>query len=135
MKIVHGKAVSVRAHKSEYELKVTGMCGDADAYNKNTVYFKNDAEGLIKLEWTLFMLNLYELIPQGYHTDRKHTDVMFHRVKSQYNIDLYESSDMLSDLVGRDSTADNQWFAALDGLELFYWDDHGVKYNAKVEWK
>lgn len=112
-----------------YELVVTGMSGDGDHYEKTSDY--GDQEQIA--EW----INILNAVSNlGWNARCGDDNAVFAAISQrakELEIDPDEAKDWYSDMVGSDITTNNGLRAMFTGVEVFWYDPDGNKFNVNVE--
>lgn len=118
------KPLTPETHTNQYELVSNYMHGDADGDTTKTFFFNNDEEGIKRLK---LFLAAYDALDDGEYMDEQATDFFksigieeeeAEELGSEFGDEFYEG----------DMTCDGN-AASLQGLELYFWNESGVKFE------
>jgi hypothetical protein len=130
MKLIIGAPVQINTPKNEYELVISHMHGDADAYTESKYTF-DDLESSDKSNPSLAeLLTVIQIASDAGYEFFENRFTRSDTLKEQGFSDDF--IDEITDFMVCDCTNDNS-YAQFDGYELFYYDKNGTKFNVTVE--
>lgn len=129
MDVIIGSPVKRKEKKNLYEVKLECMSGDADAYHTNGSSFSDKQQ---MIDYVTIALAISEAMSSGYARDIEEVVDELEKVLSPELFESVEDGDEISDMCGGDVTCDGQYLAAITGVEVFWYDENGTKFNCEI---
>lgn len=129
LKLIIGQPIkAVLPPVSVYELVATGMSGDGDHYAKHSEF--GDHDTIMPYVELLFALNNMDW------NDKCEESIIAEVLgakATELGLDVNHATDWFHDMVGNDITSDGSCYAMLNGIELFWYDATGQKFQAEIK--
>ena len=129
MKVIIGSPVKTKTRKNTWEVDLTCMSGDADAYHQNGGFFTSEQE---MLDYVTISLAIGDAMDDGYARDTKQVEARLEKILSSELFAKYMNEYEIWDMCGSDVTCEG-YLAVIDDVEVFWYDENGVKYNCTIE--
>ena len=128
MNVTIGSPVKKKEKKSIWEVELSCMSGDADAYHTNGGLFKDKQK---MLDYVTIATAIAEAMEDGYAREVHEVEDRIEKVLTPELFKRVKNGDDIWDMCGGDVTCEG-YLAAIDGIDVFWYDENGVKFECEV---